>query len=142
MNEKYLYFRTQADQDNDDGIDDSVYVKASSITGMFPTSATALTIFFESIKNQAGNGTDDENVISDSVIINHTAGLGKQVLQTIVRAINSTSPLYNDGVITIADDVTTTYLTSTAAADETVSAVYIDGGITSCGAITVAAALS
>lgn len=142
MNEKYLYFRTQADQDSDDGIDDSVYVKASSITGMFPTSATALTIFFESIKNQAGNGTDDENVISDSVIINHTAGLGKQVLQTIVRAMNSTSPLYNDGVITIADDVTTTYLTSTAAADETVSAVYIDGGITSCGAITVAAALS
>lgn len=142
MNEKYLYFRTQADQDSDDGIDDSVYIKASSITGMFPTSATALTIFFESIKNQAGNGTDDENVISDSVIVNHTAGLGKQVLQTIVRAINSTSPLYNDGVMTIADDVTTTYLTSTAAADETVSAVYIDGGITDCGAITVAAALS
>ena len=142
MEEKYLYFRTQADQDNDDGIDDSVYVKASSITGMFPTSATALTIFFESVKNQAGNGTDDENVISDSVILNHTAGLGKQVLQTIVRAISATSPLYNDGVITVADDVTTTYLTSTAAADETVSALYIDGGITSCGAITVAAALS
>ena len=142
MEEKYLYFRTQADQDNDDGIDDSVYVKASSITGMFPTSATALTIFFESVKNQAGNGTDDENVISDSVILNHTAGLGKQVMQTIVRAISATSPLYNDGVITVADDVTTTYLTSTAAADETVSALYIDGGITSCGAITVAAALS
>ena len=142
MEEKYLYFRTVADQDDNDGIDDSIYVKASSITGMFPTSATAITIFFESVKNQAGNGTDDENVISDSVIINHTAGLGKQVLQTIVRAINSTAPLYNDGVITVADDVTTTYLTSTAAADETVSAQYIDGGITSCGNITVAAALS
>ena len=142
MEEKYLYFRTVADQDDNDGIDDSIYVKASSITGMFPTSATAITIFFESVKNQAGNGTDDENVISDSVIINHTAGLGKQVLQTIVRAINSTAPLYNDGVITVADDVTTTYLTSTAAADETVSAQYIDGGITSCGAITVAAALT
>ena len=142
MEEKYLYFRTVADQDDNDGIDDSIYVKASSITGMFPTSATAITIFFESVKNQAGNGTDDENVISDSVIINHTAGLGKQVLQTIVRAINSTAPLYNDGVITVADDVTTTYLTSTAAADETVLAKYIDGGITSCGAITVAAALS
>ena len=142
MEEKYLYFRTVADQDDNDGIDDSVYVKASSITGMFPTSATAITIFFESVKNQAGNGTDDENVISDSVIINHTAGLGKQVMHTIVRAINSTAPLYNDGVITVADDVTTTYLTSTAGADETVSAQYIDGGITSCGAITVAAALS
>ena len=140
--EKYLYFRTQADQDNDDGIDDSVYVKASSITGMFPTSATALTIFFESVKNQAGNGTDDENVISDSVIVNHTAGEGKKVLQAIVRAINSTAPLYNDGVITVADDVTTTYLTSSAAADETKSAFVIDSGITACDAITVAAAWS
>jgi len=63
-------------------------------------------------------------------------------MQTIVRAINSTAPLYNDGVITVADDVTTTYLTSSAGADETVSAVVIDSGITSCGAITVAAALS
>ena len=142
MEEKYLYFRTVTDQDDNDGIDDSIYVKASSITGMFPTSATAITIFFESVKNQESNSNDDEVVISDSVIINHTAGLGKQVLQTIVRAINSTAPLYNDGVITVADDVTTTYLTSTAGADETVSAQYIDGGITSCGAITVAAALS
>tara|TARA_R100001015_G_C4585004_1_gene141015 strand:+ start:586 stop:1014 length:429 start_codon:yes stop_codon:yes gene_type:complete len=142
MEEKYLYFRTVTDQDDNDGIDDSIYVKASSITGMFPTSATAITIFFESVKNQESNSNDDEVVISDSVIINHTAGLGKQVLQTIVRAINSTAPLYNDGVITVADDVTTTYLTSTAGADETVSAQYIDGGITSCGAITIAAALT
>lgn len=142
MNEKYLYFRTVTDQDANDGIDDSVFVKASSITGLVPTSATALTVFFESVKNQAGNGTDDENVISDSVILNCTAGKVKQVIQTIVRVINSPAPLYNDGVITIADDVTTTYLTSSAAADQTVGAVVIDGGITTCGAITVAAALS
>ena len=48
----------------------------------------------------------------------------------------------NDGVITIADDVTTTYLTSSAAADETVEAQYIHPDITSCGAITIAAANS
>lgn len=142
MYEKYLYFRTQPDQDNDDGIDDSIYVKASSITGMFPTSTTALTIFFSSVRNQEGNGTDDENVISDSVVLNCTAGKVKQVMQTIVAAINSTAPLYNDGVITIADDVTTTHLTSSAGADETVSAQYIDEGITSCGNITVAARLT
>ena len=117
MEEKYLYFRTQADQDNDDGIDDSVYVKASSITGMFPTSATALTIFFESVKNQAGNGTDDENVISDSVALTCNQGKVKKVMRTIVNAINS-NHLYSDGVIVVADDVTTTYLTSTASADE------------------------
>ena len=135
--EKYLYFRTQADQDNDDGIDDSVYVKASSITGLVPTSTTALTIFFETVKNQPGHaGASGDEIIRDSVILNCTAGKVKQVMQTIVRAINSSAPLYNDGVIVVADDVTTTF------ADATVSAQYIDSGITTCGAITVAAALS
>ena len=132
--EKYLYFRTQADQDNDDGMDDSVYVKASSITGLVPTSTTALTIFFETVKNQPGHaGASGDEIIRDSVILNCTAGKVKQVIQTIVRAINSTAPLYNDGVI---DGVTTTF------ADATVAAQYIDEGITSCGNITVAAALS
>tara|TARA_R100000664_G_C2722485_1_gene115522 strand:- start:54 stop:461 length:408 start_codon:yes stop_codon:yes gene_type:complete len=134
--EKYLYFRTQADEDNDDGMDDSVYVKASSVTGILTTATNRLTIFFNSVKNEAGNGTDDENVISDSVILNVTVGKTKQVMQAIVRAINSTGPLYNDGIIVIADDVTTTI------GDATVDAKYIDEGIVSCGAITVAAALS
>ena len=107
--EKYLYFRTQADQDNDDGMDDSVYVKASSITGLVPTSTTALTIFFETVKNQPGHaGASGDEIIRDSVILNCTAGKVKQVMQTIVRAINSSAPLYNDGVIVVADDVTTT----------------------------------
>ena len=137
MEEKNLYFRTQANVDNDDGIDDSIYVPASSITGLVPTSTTALTIFFESVKNNPGfAGGTGEEVIRDSVVLNCTAGKVKQVMQTIVRVINSTSPLYNDGVITIADDVTTNL------ANETVSAVYIDSGITSCGAISVAGALS
>lgn len=134
--EKYLYFRTQADEDNDDGVDDSLYVKVSNVTGILTTSTTAITIFFNSVKNEAGNGTDDENVISDSVIINVTAGKTKQVMQAIIRAINSTGPLYNDGVIVVADDVTTTI------GDATVDAKYLDEGITSCGAITVAAVLT
>ena len=139
--DKYLYFRTQADQDNDDGSDDSVYVPVKAITGLVPTSTTALTIFFESMLSQAGNGTDDENVISDSVALTCTQGKVKQAMMDIVNAINS-NKLYNDGVITIADDVTTTYLTSGAGADETVSGTYLGSSITACGAITIAAALS
>lgn len=134
--EKYLYFRTQADEDNDDGVDDSIYIKTSSVTGVLTTGTTAVTIFFNSVRNEAGNGTDDENVISDSVIVNVTAGKTKQVLQAIVRAINSTGPLYNDGIIVVADDVTTTI------ADATVDAKYLDEGITSCGAITVASMIT
>ena len=138
--DKYLYFRTQADQDNDDGIDDSLYLPARQIKALVPTSTTALTIFFESMYNDQG-GSDNEVVISDSVVINCTQGKVKQVMETLVRAINS-NKLYGDGTITVADDVTTTYLTSPAGADETVSAKVLDSGITTCGAITIAAALS
>jgi hypothetical protein len=138
--DKYLYFRTQADQDNDDGIDDSLYLPARQITAIVPTSTTALTIFFESMYNNQG-GSDNEVVISDSVIINCTQGKVRQVMETLVRSMNS-NKLYGDGIITVADDVTTTYLTSAAAADETVDAKVLDAGITTCGNITIAAALS
>ena len=79
--------------------------------------------------------------LNDSVIVNFTAGKGKVVMETIVQAITS-NKLYGDGHIVVADDVTTTYLTSSAAADQTVSAKKLDGGITTCGAITIAAANS
>jgi len=138
--DKYLYFRTQADQNDDDGIDDSLYLPARQITALVPTSTTALTIFFESMYNDQG-GSDNEVVISDSVVVNCTQGKVRQVMETLVRAINS-NKLYGDGTITVADDVTTTYLTSAAGADETVSAKTLDSGITTCGAITIAAALS
>ena len=87
--DKYLYFRSVTDQDADDGSADSIYVPAKAITGLVPTSVTALTIFFESMLNQAGNGTDDENVISDSIILTCTQGKVKQAMRDIVNAINS-----------------------------------------------------
>jgi hypothetical protein len=139
--EKYLYFRAVADQDADDGSDDSIYVPAKRVTGLVPTSTTVLTIFFESVLNESGNGTDHEDVISDSIAITCTQGKVKEVMATIVAAINS-NHLYSDGVIVVADDVTTTYLTSTASADETVVGRYLHPAITACGATTVATVLS
>ena len=139
--DKYFYFRTQADQDADDGIDDSLCLPVRQIRGMNPTSDTALTIWFDSVYNTYTGG-DAEVVISDSVILNVTQGKTQEVLETLIRVINSGYPAYTDGFITVADDVTTTYLTSSAAADETVAAQYISPHISSCGAITIAAANS
>ena len=139
--DKYFYFRTQADQDADDGIDDSLCLPVRQIRGMNPTSDTALTIWFDSVYNTYTGG-DAEVVISDSVILNVTQGKTQEVLETLIRVINSSYPAYTDGFITVADDVTTTYLTSSAAADETVAAQYVSSHITSCGAITIAAANS
>ena len=140
--EKYLYFRAVTDQDSDDGSDDSIYVPAKRVTGLVPTSTTVLTIFFESVLNECGNGTDvDNDVISDSVALTCTQGKVKEVMRTIVAAINS-NHLYSDGVIVVADDVTTTHETSTTSADETVVGKYVSPHITACGAPTVAAVLA
>ena len=139
--EKYLYFRAVTDQDSDDGSDDSIYIPAKRVTGLVPTSTTVLTIFFESVLNERGNGTDHEDVISDSIAITCTQGKVKEVMSTIVAAINS-NHLYSDGVIVVADDVTTTHETSTASADETVVGRYLHPAITACGATTVATVLS
>ena len=47
--EKYLYFRTQADEDDDDGGDDSAVFPLSRLTGMHPTADAAITLFFEPV---------------------------------------------------------------------------------------------
>ena len=78
--EKYLYFRTVADEDDDDAITaGSVLVPVSKITGFYPSNsgqageaADELTIFFESINNIQTAG-DNEVVKSDSVLLNITA---------------------------------------------------------------------
>ena len=148
--EKYLYFRTVADEDDDDAITaDSALVPVSKITGFYPsnsgsagTAADELTIYFDSINNiqTAGN---DEVVKSDSVLLNITAGQSFNVMQAIVDAINATGAAYQDGYIVIADDATTTVGASSIEGNNaTKDAIYIHSGITSCGAITVTAANS
>ena len=140
--EKYLYFRTQADQDDDDGNDDSHVFSASRMTGMYPGSDTTLILSFLSVLNFDAGVDANQEVTSDLVTLNVTAHRHKKVMQSITRAINSGGTAYGDGFITVADDVTTTYLTSSASADETVSAQYIDSDITSCGAITILAQIT
>ena len=47
--EKYLYFRTVADEDDDDAVADAIAIPVGRIVGMNPTSDTALTIWFRSL---------------------------------------------------------------------------------------------
>jgi len=143
--DKYLFFRAVADEDNDDGDGassginpTSIAIPARNITAIAPASNTTLEIYFKSVRNHAGNGTDDENVISDKVVMTVTEHKHKQVIDKILRAITSTGPNYTDGFIDVCDDVTTN------AADETVEAIRLEtniGGIADDG-ITVAAALT
>ena len=130
---KYFYFRTDADEDDDDAKSNSAMIPVDRFVGAIPTNssggtaANVITMYFESAFNQAGAGQNGEIIIQDSVLLNITVGKSLQVIKAIGEAI--TGHKHSDGVIVVADDLST-------------NAVVLDTGITSCGAITVAAALS
>ena len=131
--EKYLYFRTVADEDDDDAAADTLALPARRIVAMAPSADTTLTVWFESVNNIHTAG-DNELVLKDSAVITVTAHRHKKELQSIVRAING-GP-HQSGFITVADDTTTDFDGSTRAA------VYIDNDITAMAAITIATANS
>tara|TARA_R110000823_G_C15522058_1_gene455709 strand:+ start:68 stop:484 length:417 start_codon:yes stop_codon:yes gene_type:complete len=136
---KYFYFRTEADEDDDDDIARSVMVPVENVTGMHPTSDTALTIYFKSIIRVYANDPDDDacNFINnDTVVLNISSNQHKEVMGAIARAANGNGPLYNDGFIVVGDDATTDFDGTTK------DAVYLDRNITSVGAIAIAAALA
>ena len=145
--ENYLYFRTVPDQDNDLSAATSACYPVSSFLGMTPTTDAVLTLYFKPLLNSFGADQDDTTGtvlnLTDSVALAVTTHRHKEVMESLVKAMNGrVEP--TGGLIVVADDVTTTYLSSSAGEDETVSAIVLNGdsNITSCGAIAVAAAQS
>tara|TARA_R100000231_G_C5220122_1_gene133286 strand:- start:66 stop:518 length:453 start_codon:yes stop_codon:yes gene_type:complete len=149
--EKMLYFRCVADADNDDGQTNgatnptSLMVPASKLIAMGPDSATTLELTFENINNQPTTmaGASTEEILTDTVLLLINEHKHKEVMDGIIRAINS-NHLYTDGFIVVADTVTTNV------ANETVSKVFVHPDITGfkgyssdtdCPAITVNAAV-
>ena len=132
--EKYLYIRTEADEDDDDDAARSIALPSSRITAIAPSSDSAVTIWFESVNNIHTEG-DDELVLKDSIVLNVTTHRHKKVMAQSIQAINGTRNL-SDGWIVVADDTTTDFDATTRAA------VYLHPDITSVGAINIAAANS
>tara|TARA_R100000315_G_C5199806_1_gene117349 strand:+ start:59 stop:493 length:435 start_codon:yes stop_codon:yes gene_type:complete len=142
--DKYLYFRSVADEDNDDGDGASAGINPTSlcipvrnITGMHAQGGTAVDIQFETVKNAPGfAGGTNEEVISDNITISVNSHTQQQVIDELIRAINDS--VHNDGFITVFDGVTTN------TADETVEAIKLHPDISGIGAnkIVVRAALT
>ena len=136
---KFLYFRTVADEANDGvtglktNTPSSFLFPADSLTSMQPTGDAALTLYF---KPALLHGHSAESV-RDTVILNVTEGDIFEVMAKISDAIANPSRGHSDGFIVVADDVTTTDSGTTALNDLAVAAQYIHSSITSCGAITV-----
>jgi len=122
-----LYFRSVADEDNDDGAESaatnltSLLIPADRLRWMNPTSDTLLTLYFDSIKNTEGaDNQADEITIADEVSLTISSNQHREVMNGIVQAINASTT----GLVVVADDVTTNV------AGSTVSAVYVHPDIT------------
>ena len=133
---KYFYFRTEADEDDDDDIARSVMFPVDNLIGMYPTSNTALTLTMKPLLPVQADGQDAAVINNDTIILNISSNQHKEVMTAIARAANATGPGYSDGVIVVADDATTDFDGTTK------SAIYLDSNITSCGAIAIAAVVS
>ena len=125
--DKYFYFRDVADEVDDDDASASVVVPVKNITGIGPhNSITTLNIWFKNLKNE---------VVNDYVTLTVTRGKMKEVMHSLVSAMNS-GP-HSDGFVVIADNVaTTTNASSIQGDDVSVSTSYISGDITSVAVVT------
>jgi len=134
--EKYLYFRTAADEDADDAAVDSGVFLLSRLTGMHPTATAAITLFFEPQIPYLAAAEADQFANCDSVILNITEGTAFEVMRDLATHFAGGASALDAPFITVADDMTTLL------DDTTRSAIYLVPNITSCGAIAVNAALA
>jgi len=138
---KFLYFRTVADEANDGvtglktSTPSSFMFPADTLTAMQPTADAAITMYFK----PALQGANPASSLRDTVVLNVTAGKTFEVMSAITDAIASPARGHSDGFIVIADDVATTDSAVTALNNLAVSPRYAHGSITSCGAIKVQA---
>ena len=102
---KYLYFRTEATDANDDATGDSALFPASSLMGMQPTSDTALTLYFKSMLRGPGNEGAADSAANldnnDSVIVTISANTHLVAMKAIINAINNDD---YPAVLVIAND--------------------------------------
>tara|TARA_R100001082_G_C4355908_1_gene156869 strand:- start:139 stop:567 length:429 start_codon:yes stop_codon:yes gene_type:complete len=126
---KYLYFRTEATDANDDATGDSALFPASSLMGMQPTSDTALTLYFKSMLRGSGNEGAADSAANldnnDSVIVTISANTHLVAMKAIIEAINNDN---YPAVLIIAND------------DSGGTEYLAESGISACGTISVAAA--
>ena len=134
--QKYLYFRTDADEDDDAAATDSAVFLLSRLTGMHPTATAAITLFFEPTIPYLAAAEADQFANCDSVILNVTEGTAFEVMRDLATQFAGQGGALSVPFLTVADDMTTLL------DDTTRSAVYLVPNITSCGAIAVTAALA
>ena len=129
MKEVYLYFRTQATLGDDDSSADSMCFPLSRLTGMVPTADDTLTLFFQPVimkeKVQFDHdGDSTTSVINDKVVCTIGANDHKDAISALARLFSGAATggsIYNDGLIVVADDLSSTYAVSEITALSTIT---------------------
>ena len=96
---KFLYFRTQATDAEDDSHDDSACYPASSLMGMAPASDSTLELAFLPRLRRPGNFGIDHDLVTLTLTTNNTH---IAAMKAIVDAINSN--ITNENMIVVAND--------------------------------------
>ena len=120
---KYLYFRTEATDADDDASGDSALFPASSLMGMQPRTDTALTLYFKPMVRRDPTGSvDSVNSLDnhDTIGLTIDANTHLNVMRDIVDAITSNG----SSLIVVAND-------------DSGGTEYISTSITGCGTISV-----
>ena len=129
-----LFFRTQADEADVDGIDDQLCIPASRLVSMSPGSVTTIEMLFHSVKNNILQS--NENLTYDKVTLTVQQGDLQEVLDALVQKINSHP--HENGFLVIADDCATTDSATSALANLAISTAYAHPSISGIASITVA----
>ena len=135
--ERYLYFRTEATDANDDARGDSACWPVSSFMGMQPVGDSELGLYFKSMRRGVPSGNEPDADASfdnyDSVVLNLTTANTHLVAMKAITTAMSIGRSYTNSnflspLIVIAND-------------DSGGTEYLEGsGIASCGTISVQSA--
>ena len=103
----FFYFRATPTLANDDDFDDSMMVPVDNITGFTQKSDQTLDIWF---KNTAASAIGMPMRPNNMIRLNVKSGTRNAIMALLAAATNG--PVHSDGITVIADDVTSTYLSS------------------------------
>ena len=103
----FFYFRSVSTIGDDDDFDDSIMIPVDKITGFTQKSDTSLDIWFKNTASSAGGMPMRPNNL---VRISVKSGTRNAVMALLAAATNG--PVHSDGITIVADDVTSTYLTT------------------------------
>ena len=102
--DKFFYFRTVTDEDDDESPNQSLTLPCRRITGILPISTSQITIYFEQGTTYAPSTESFNHAKNGFVNIAVNSNTSKEVIKAITEAYNSAPP---GGIIVIGDDSTT-----------------------------------